>query len=81
MKMACGYITSNIGTAVEDELSSGSSVSVSYVQAWEELFVELSESVTDDALRSEVVPTIKSLVDLKHKVAVRKHGVRLLVQT
>ena len=81
MKMASGYIKANINTAVEDELSNEDSVSVNYVKAWEELFVELSESVTEDCLKTEVVPTIKSLIDLKHKVAVRKHGVSLLVRT
>lgn len=80
MKMAWGYIKANISTAVEDELSNDDSVAVSYVAAWEQLFVELSESVTDDWLKAEVVPTIKSLIDLKHKAAVRKHGVTLLIQ-
>lgn len=80
MKMAWGYIKANIHIAVEDELSNDDSVTVGYVKAWEELFIELSEYVTDDCITTEIVPTIKSLIDLKHKVAVRKHGVNLLIQ-
>ena len=80
MKMAWGYIKTNMNTAVEDELSNDESVTVSYVKAWEELFIALNEYITDEWVTTEVIPTIKSLIDLKHKVAVRKHGVNLLIQ-
>lgn len=83
MKMACSYIKSNINIAVEDELSvtSEEAISISFIRAWKQLFVELSDWVTDEWLKEEVVPTIKSLIDLKHKIAVRKHGVNLLIDT
>jgi len=67
MKMACGYISSNIHAAIEEEDSKEESVLLNYVNAWMDLFVELNGNISMDSLKNEAIPTVKNLVDLKNK--------------
>mmetsp|Transcript_16774 Transcript_16774/g.19416 ORF Transcript_16774/g.19416 Transcript_16774/m.19416 type:complete len:358 (+) Transcript_16774:370-1443(+) len=80
MKVACDYILANIDVAVEEEQDNEDCVSVQYVKAWMDLFVELNGCITQDCLTKVVIPTVKSLVDLTKKIPVRKYGVWLIVQ-
>lgn len=80
MKMAWGYIKSNIDAAAEEEQDNEDWLSVQYVKAWMELFVELNGHITTQWLTDTVIPTAKALIDLKKKITVRKHAVWLIVQ-
>jgi len=77
MKLACEYIESNIEVAVEEEENDEDCVSVQYVKAWMELFVELAGSVSS---KVKFIPTMKYLVDFKKKIPLRKYGVDLIVK-
>lgn len=80
MKIAWDYIKNNIEVAVEEEQTNESCVSVQYVRAWMDLFVELSTRVDKSTLTQIVIPTIKSLIDLKRKIPIRKYAVDLIVK-
>lgn len=79
MKIWCDFITNTIEVAVEEEETNEDWVSVQYVRAWMDLFAELSGSVSTETLTKTVIPNVRSLIDMKTKVPIRKYGVKMVV--
>ena len=44
-----------------------------------DLFAELSGSVSTETLTKTVIPNVRSLIDMKTKVPIRKYGVKMVV--
>lgn len=79
MEHAWEFIKNNIEVAVEEEEKNEDWVSVQYVRAWMDLFVELNGYVTGDWMTKTVIPTVKSMIDMKTKIPIRKYAVKLIV--
>lgn len=79
MEHAWEFIKNNIEVAVEEEEKNEDWVSVQYVRAWMEVFVELNGYVTGDCMTKTVIPTVKSMIDMKTKIPIRKYAVNLIV--